>query len=136
MKQLLYPMFALILLTYVVLFRNVIARIASIKADPKSAKYYRIFAGEAPNETILKLKNHLTNLFEFPLFFFSGCLAAMALNIQDEVLLDVAWAYVGMRLAHTVIHTTSNRQPHRLISFATSNILLGVFWIRLLVAAG
>ena len=43
--------------------------------------------------------------------------------------LGVAWLYVALRLVHSAIHLTYNKVRHRLIPFATSNVVLVVYWV-------
>jgi len=46
--------------------------------------------------------------------------------------LALAWSYVGLRIAHSAIHLTCNRVPHRLIAYAASNVVLVMLWTDLL----
>ena len=41
----------------------------------------------------------------------------------------MAWIYVGLRLAHSLVHITYNRVVHRLLLFAASSFLLMAMWI-------
>jgi hypothetical protein len=42
--------------------------------------------------------------------------------------LGLAWAYVGLRLAHSLVHLTLNHIFTRLTIFAISNVVLGTMW--------
>ena len=48
------------------------------------------------------------------------------------VALALAWAYVGLRVAHSAIHLTYNRVRHRLVVFAVGNVVLVMLWTNLL----
>ena len=46
----------------------------------------------------------------------------------------LAWLYVGLRIAHSVVHLTYNKVTHRMVPFAASVTVLVVMWIHLLLA--
>ena len=41
----------------------------------------------------------------------------------------VAWAYVALRIVHSLIHLTYNRVMHRLTAFAISSTVLALLWV-------
>lgn len=45
------------------------------------------------------------------------------------LVLVLAWAYVALRVIHTLIHLTYNNVLHRLTAFAASNGVLGTLWV-------
>jgi len=48
----------------------------------------------------------------------------------DTIALAMAWSYVVLRIAHSVVHLTYNRLAHRGSLFALSNVVLVALWIR------
>src|SRR4051812_41621311 len=95
---LVFPMLAMVLLTFavaVVLFR---ARIRSVREGHTPVSYFRVFQGSPEPEYVAKPTRHFVNLFEVPTLFYAGCLAAMVAGIQTELTLGIAWAYVGTRV--------------------------------------
>jgi len=76
----------------------------------------------------------MMNLLELPVLFYVVCLMFFVTNRVDMTVLEIAWAYVGFRLAQTLIHITYNNVLHRLTVFATGNFVLlslwGMFFLR------
>jgi len=93
----------------------------------------RVFvAGESPEvPDDLRIPNrNLMNLLEMPLLFYVVCTAFYVTGRVAPGVVSLAWAYVGLRLAHSLVHLTYNRVFHRFLVFATSNIVLLVMWIQ------
>lgn len=74
------------------------------------------------------------NLLEAPVLFYVACLVWFDTGRTEQDMLTLAWAYVGLRIVHTLIHATYNKVLHRLIAFATSNVVLVMIWIKLAIA--
>jgi len=132
---LLYPMLAMVLLTFgvgVVLFR---ARRRSVREGHTPVSYFRVFHGSPEPEFLAKPTRHFANLFETPTLFYAGCLAAMVAGVADSAVLALAWAYVAARLAHAWVHLGGNRLRHRMPVYAISWLLLLSLWIYVCVAA-
>jgi hypothetical protein len=47
----------------------------------------------------------------------------------------LAWLYVALRAAHSLVHLTYNKVFHRLSVYAASNVVLLALWIRPLSGA-
>ena len=132
--QLVYPMLALVLLTFgvaVVLFR---ARVRSVREGHTTVSYFRVFHGSTEPEFLAKPTRHFANLFETPTLFYAGCLAAMVAGVTDHVVVALAWGYVAARLLHAWIHLRGNRVRHRLRAFLAGWICLLALWIYVCVA--
>ena len=79
--SLIYPMLALVLLTFgvgVVLFR---ARVRAVREGHTPVSYFRVFQGSPEPEFVAKPTRHFSNLFETPTLFYAGCLAAMVAGV-------------------------------------------------------
>ncbi|MEO8061412.1 MAG: MAPEG family protein [Pseudomonadota bacterium] len=127
--SLIYPMLALVLLTFgvaVVLFR---ARVRSIREGHTPVTYFRTFQGSLEPEYLAKPTRHFVNLFEVPTLFYAGCLAAMVSGVTGVVMVALAWGYVAARLAHAVIHIRGNRVRKRLAAYAASWLFLLGLWL-------
>ena len=127
-------MVALAGLTFVVLLLIPIARFRAAWRGQVSAADFRY--GESPNvpgQVSLPNRN-LINLLELPVLFYVVCLAFYVTGKLDAAALYLAWAYVGLRAAHSVIHLTYNNVFHRLSAFAASNVVLVALWIHWAVA--
>ena len=127
---LVYPMFAMVLLTFavaVVLFR---ARIRAVREGHTAVSYFRTFAGSPPElEFLAKPTRHFANLFEVPTLFYAGCLAAMVVGATGAPALVFAWGYVATRLVHAWVHLGGNRVRHRFRIYLISWVFLLALWI-------
>jgi hypothetical protein len=73
---LIYPMVAMFGWTFLVMLRNVQVRVRAVLRGELSNEYFELFTGAEPSATLVKTRNHLRNLFEFPLLFYVASLAA------------------------------------------------------------
>jgi hypothetical protein len=64
-----------------------------------------------------------------PLLFYVAGLVYFASGKVDIVVLVLSWLYVALRLVHSVIHLGYNNVFHRLIAFASSNVILVSLWL-------
>ncbi len=130
-SDLIYPMAAMFGWTFLIMLRNVQVRVRSVLRGELSNEYFELFAGAHPPEVVVKTGNHLRNLFEFPLLFYAAALAAMATDRSGTAFLALAWTYVALRIAHSLVHLTINKVPPRFLFYFSSNIVLLVMWILL-----
>lgn len=131
---LVFPMLAMVLLTIcvaLVLFR---ARLRSVREGHTPVSYFRVFHGSLEPEFLAKPTRHYVNLFETPVLFYAGCLAAMVVGATGPVAQWLAWGYVAARLLHAWIHLGANRVRHRLRAFAVGLICLLGLWISIAVS--
>lgn len=73
------------------------------------------------------------NLLEMPVLFYVACLTLYVTKSVDALALALAWTYVALRVAHSLVHLTYNDVIHRLSFFAASNFILAGIWIRILM---
>ncbi len=122
------PMGALAALTFLVLINVPIRRFAAAfagKVKRDDFKYGE--SANVPPDVSIPNRN-LMNLLELPILFYVLCLM---LFVSERVTLQVlyfAWAYVGLRAAHSLVHLTFNIVLIRLIVFAASNFVLVFMW--------
>src|SRR5574342_202357 len=102
------PMLAMFLRTFLNLLRNVQVRLAAVLKGELTNKYFELFRGAEPSEVIMKTANHLKNLMEMPPLFYLAALAIMATERTDQWFVILAWGYVALRLCHGVVHLTIN----------------------------
>ena len=127
-RALLFPMFAMVLLTFgtaVVLFR---ARVRSVREGLVQMSYFRVFQGSAEPEYLAKPTRHFSNLFEQPVLFYAGCLTAMAVSANGWAPVILAWIYVAARVAHSGVHLGGNRVRYRFRLYLLSWLALLALW--------
>ncbi|RRS02989.1 MAPEG family protein [Aquabacterium soli] len=72
------------------------------------------------------------NLLEVPVLFYVACLVAVILQHVTPTQIALAWAYVALRVLHSLIYLGFNKVPLRLTVFAVSNVVVAVMWVLLL----
>lgn len=128
MSSLIYPMFALVLLTATVLVMLFRSRVRAVRENLISAKYFRIYQGESEPESTAKPARHFTNLFEAPTLFYVACLAAMVTGQTGLAMVALAWLYVGARVLHAIVHLGGNRLRLRIRAYFAGWLTLLAMW--------
>lgn len=129
--HLVFPMFAMVLLTFFVLIKMFRTRLRLVRERKIDLSFYSIYQGEGEPEQSAKLARHFTNLFEAPVLFYVCCLSALAVNVTGLPFIVLAWAYVAARLMHAIIHTGSNRLRLRIYAYFSSWLILLSMWLLL-----
>jgi hypothetical protein len=126
--SLVYPMLALVLLTFVVLIVLFRSRVRMVREGLAPVSYFKVFQGSPEPEFAAKPARNFTNLFEAPTLFYAACLTAMVAGVSGVAVVALAWGYVAMRYLHTWIHLGSNRVRHRMRAYFASWLFLVVLW--------
>lgn len=102
--------------------------------DPQAAAHTADLRGKLPDsaERVADNYNHLT---EAPTVFYAVALGIVALGAADPVHMVCAWAYVGFRIAHSLVQATINRVALRFMLFSLSWVALIIMIGRALVRA-
>lgn len=78
-----------------------------------------------------RIRRNYMNLCEMPMLFYAAVAIHIALGRLDETFVAMAWAYVGLRYAHSVFHVFVNELVFRFALFVASAGVLGAMWLRL-----
>lgn len=125
----LYPMLALAAWTFLVLMLIPVVRVRAGRRKqivPDDFKF-----GESPSVppyVSIPNRNYM-NLLELPLLFYVVCLLLYVTAGASWLTISLAWAYVALRVVHSLIHLSYNRVLHRLATFALSNVALASLWV-------
>jgi len=76
-----------------------------------------------------RANRNLINLLEVPVLFYVACIVATVASVKHGALIPLAWGYVALRIAHSLVHLTTNNIVHRLVVFGASNLVLIVVWV-------
>jgi len=128
-NSLVYPMFALVVLTAVVLVVLFRSRVGAVKAGKLGSKYFRVYQGEVEPEETAKPARHFSNLFEAPTLFYAACLAAMLTQNSGIIVQCLAWAYVAARAVHAYVHLGGNRLGKRMRAYFFGWAVLLILWV-------
>jgi hypothetical protein len=130
---LVYPMFAMVLLTATVLVIMFRSRVRAVREQKVSTAYFRIYQGATEPEYSAKPARHFTNLFEAPTLFYAASLAAIVTQATAPIILALAWAYVAARVVHAWVHLGRNRLRHRIPVYGVSWLILLAMWVGVVV---
>jgi hypothetical protein len=129
---LIYPMFSMVLLTFIIGFIAVKTRFSSVKNGSVSAKYYRLMQGEEVPEIVTKTTRCFNNQFEIPMLFYVVCTLYLSLGIESFVAVIFAWLFVALRSVHAYIHLTYNHIIHRMSVFWSAFLTVIALWVNLI----
>jgi hypothetical protein len=126
-QHLLLPAFVQVALTVYVLTRMGQGRVRAVRSG--QVKRSEIDTKSAYSETVQKFANNYLSQFELPVLFYVVLLFALAIGLVDGVLIGLAWAFVVSRLAHSFVHTGSNRIATRFKIFVAGLVFLVGMWV-------
>ena len=126
---------ALVLGIYTLLFYIYLglSRNKAIKARDVDYRYYGMFSGGEEPKWLQVRSRHAANLLEMPMLFYVVVLMIHTSGATSPLFLGLAWAFVGSRFVHAVIHLTINQVVYRFIAFAIGVVILLAMWALLLV---
>jgi len=125
-QTILQPVVALLTLNFVVFFWMYATRLPAISKlgiamDP-TVPMADLMA-KLPANVRWKADNY-NHLLEQPTLFYAVALTLAMLGAGTELNTTLAWAYVGLRLAHTLIQTLWNKIEVRFAVFFLSSLVL------------
>jgi hypothetical protein len=123
----LYPLFAMVLVTFAVAIHLFRLRVKAVKAGDVRLSQFRLNNSEVPDSMAQAARNY-TNLFEVPMLFYTAGAISIALGIQVPAMIITAWIFVLARIAHSWIHLTGNNVIHRMRAYMLGNICVLVIW--------
>ena len=131
--ELIYPLFALVLLTAVVGAMTAFVRIRSAYSGEVDPRYFELLSNYPVTDRVAKFGRNFDNLFEVPVLFYAVCILAITLHYSSGLLSILAWVFVALRVVHSLIHLTYNHPLHRFTPFFLSFLCVIVMWIDLVL---
>jgi hypothetical protein len=126
-SPLLWPLFAMVSLTFLVWLRLYQTRLAEMKRRKIHPQAVATSSQMATLEDT-RAADNFRNLFELPVLFYVAMLLIMTSQIQSTALLVLAWAFVLLRVLHSFIHCTYNRVKDRFSAYLFSSLALWSIW--------
>jgi hypothetical protein len=124
------PMSVLALWTGCMVFLVGFNRVRAARAGRIPRGAFRLGeSAEVPADVALWNRN-LMNLLEMPMLFYVVSIAFYVTHQVTPRVVTLAWIYLALRLAHSLVHVTSNRIGLRLLFYAASNFVLLALWSR------
>jgi hypothetical protein len=129
--DLLLPMASLALWTLNVLTYMEIQRLLAIRAGRVQLEDFRYGdSTNVPTDIAVGNRNYM-NLLESPVLFYVACLAAMQTAKVDDWMIRLAWAFVALRIAHSLVHLLNRNFIARIVLFSASLVALALMWAKL-----
>jgi hypothetical protein len=133
--SILTPMLALICWTFVLWVWLYATRIPAMRAagiDP--AKVKRKGDLEPLPIKVQQVADNYNHLHEQPTIFYALVVYSHLIGVHDELNVALAWAYVSIRVVHSLVQCTSNFVPLRFTIFAVGSLVLMVMAARNVIA--
>lgn len=132
-SPILAPVVALIIWSLIVLAWAVVTRMPALKAagiDLAKARGGKPggLDGVLPDSTQWKAHNY-NHLMEQPTLFYAVALTLAMLGAGGGLNTTLAWAYVGLRVLHSLIQGTSNIIRYRFLVFALATLVLAALTV-------
>lgn len=118
-------MVGLTALVWLKLYADRLGEMRARRIDPQALASARAAAGELERTAAA---DNFRNLFEIPVLFYLICVALALTGGSTPGFVVAAWAYVGLRVVHSLIHVTYNRVVHRFLVYVASTLLLFGMW--------
>lgn len=133
-KQLMLPVFALILLYFITLMVMFKRRFSAVKNREIPATYFKTL--NMPHDAKIprlleQVQRHFINLFEVPALFFALIPFILILDVNKTFYVCAAWLFVIFRYIHAFIHLTFNKLFYRAATFALGVFTLMAMWVHL-----
>lgn len=127
-SPILAPVVALVAWTLVIMLWMFVTRFAAMRRQGISLKgrvgtKTGALEGIIPDQVNWKAHNY-THLVEQPTLFYAICLTLALLDFGDGPNLILAWAYVGLRVVHSLVQVTVNIVLYRFILWALASLVL------------
>ncbi len=127
-SQILAPVVALVAWSLVMLLWMLVTRLPAMRAAGVDiTKLTGTKTGDAdkvlPPQVQWKAHNYM-HLMEQPTLFYAICLALALLGGGNGINAWIAWAYVGLRVLHSIVQATFNKVAIRFALFALSTLAL------------
>lgn len=127
------PVLALVAWTFVMWIWMYATRIPAMqKANIDVAELGRTGAPLVLPPEVARVADNYNHLHEQPTIFYALALAAQMIGAGDTVNVGLAWTYVVIRVAHSLVQATVNVIPLRFLLFALGSLALMVLLVRTL----
>jgi hypothetical protein len=131
--QFLTPVLVLVAWTLVMWIWMYATRIPAMKEagiDPQDAAFPGTWAHRLRRPSVRSVADNYNHLHEQPTIFYALMFFAALTGGGDSLALKLAWAYVILRIVHSLIQATFNRVIVRFSIFAIASTVLLVFTAR------
>ena len=135
MTSILSPVLALVILSLVVwiwMYATSIPAMQRAKLNPQDVRFPAQL--NALPDSARQVADNYNHLMEQPTIFYALVFYIYLSGGQDQLYIWLAWAYVGLRVIHTLIQSTINVVMLRFSVFTLSTLVLMAMAARALIA--
>ena len=119
---LLTPVLALIIWTFIIFLIMAFGRV-SFMNNPQDAADSKDYKSQLP-AWVNRTADNYNHLFEQPVAFYAVILSIALINSFDSVMVQLAWAYVLIRIIHSFVQLTINIVLVRFFLFASGWLII------------
>lgn len=123
-----WPAVAMAALSFVVWCRMYALRIRQMRRERIHPQSVATAARAGDRLTDSRAADNFRNLFELPVLFYLALVAAAQAGLVDGTVLALAWAFVALRVLHSLVQCTYNRVMHRFAVYVAGALVLWVLW--------
>ena len=116
--SLLTPAFVLVIWTFTIFLIMAIGRVRYTENVQRDAAHTKDLKGLLP-AWVERTSDNYNHLFEQPVAFYAVSLAIALINNIDPLMVQLAWAFVILRIFHSLVQLTINIVLLRFAIFAT-----------------
>jgi hypothetical protein len=122
------------LVMFVWMYATRLPAFGKAKLDPQEAMHPGTYHERIPSE-VRRVADNYNHLFEAPTVFYAVTLAIVLLGLADPLHVICAWAFVILRVLHSLVQATVNRVMVRFLLFALSWVAMGTMIVRAALAS-
>jgi len=129
------PVLALVVWSFVMwgwLYATRLPALRRARIDPRRIK--RKSDIDALPTSVQQVADNYNHLHEQPTVFYALAFYSYLVGVVDPLAVGLAWAYVGLRVLHSLVQATVNFVPLRFLVFALSTFVLMAIAARNLLA--
>lgn len=128
-ETIMLPVLALALLTFIMLGMVPMRRFRAAFAGQVTPDDFKLGESDkVPAQVSLANRNYM-NLLEVPILFYAVAVLFYVTGEVDALAVNLAWAFVALRAAHSAVHVTVNHVITRMSLFALANFVLMALWV-------
>ena len=137
MTSILTPVLVLVclsLLVWIWMYATRIPAMSNAKIDPQAAMHPGSL--DMLPSSARRVADNYNHLMEQPTIFYALVFYIALAGISDPLFIQLAWAYVGFRVLHSLVQCTINIVNLRFAVFALSTLVLMVMAVRAVLRLG
>ena len=120
--ELLTPILTLIIWTFLIFLIMAFGRVRFMN-DPQDAAHSKDYKDQLP-AWVNRTADNYNHLFEQPVAFYAVTLSIALINNFNNLIVQLAWAYVLIRIVHSLVQITINIVLVRFFLFASGWLII------------